>query len=154
MHGQNLSLSGRYRRRSTTATMISFGAPCCIDCGEESVSLCIEVEAVKDGSWDARGIDDVDVPLGCAEALCKVCLDVVLEDGKLVSCTEVRNSLFGTREVDQNNVGVSEFFAVVVDDFLQLRSLRMTMRSGGLREVDNENGSQKLITIAFGAMGC
>ena len=111
-------MSGRYRRRSTTATIVSFGAPCCMNCGEESVSLCIEVEAVKDGSWDARGVDDVDIPLGCAKALGQVCLDIVLENRQLVSCTEIRNSLFGAREVDQDNVGVSQFFAVVVDDFL------------------------------------
>ena len=125
-----------------------------MNCGEESVSLSVEVEAVKDGSRDARGIDDIDVPLRCAKALGKAGLDIILENRQLVPCAEIRNSLLGARKIDQDDVGVSEFFTVFIDDFLQLRSLRMTVWSGGLREVDNKDGPQKFVAVAFGVVGC
>jgi hypothetical protein len=43
---------------------------------------------------------------------------------------------------------------VVVYEFLKLRNLRMTMRSGGLSEVDDEYGTQKLVLAAVLTVGC
>ena len=130
--------------------MISFAHLRCGDGCQEPLPFFVQIETVKNGGRNARLIDDVDVPLGCTKTLGKVCLDIVLQDGQLVFSAQVRDAFFGTRQVDQDNLRPTQFGAVVIDDVLELRSLRMTVWSGGLREVDNENRAQEFISRAFG----
>jgi len=138
---------GRSRLGSPFAC--SFSTSRIFDGGQQTVLLSVEVEAVKNGAGRSAGIDDVDVPLRCTVALQCLGSDIVLQDGHLVFCAQIGNSIFGPGHVDHNPLGVTQFFTVVVDDGLQLRSLRMTMRSGRLRKVDHQHIAQELIARPF-----
>lgn len=71
--------------------------------------------------------------------------DIVLKDGQLVGCTEVRNAIFGARQVHQDDLCPAQFCGVIIDDVLKLRSLRMTVWSGGLREVDHQDRTEEFV---------
>ena len=78
----------------------------------------LEVVSENGRRFKSRRIDDVDVPLRCAKALCKVGFYVILQNGQLVFRTQVRNSLLCTCEVHQDNLGVPKRLTVLIDDFL------------------------------------
>ena len=75
--------------------------------------------------------------------------DIILQDGQLIGCTEIRNTLICARQVDQDKLCITDVCAVIVDDFLELRSLRMTVRSGGLCEVHHQNRAQEFISVSL-----
>ena len=131
----------------------SFALPGRSDGGQQAFSLGIQIEAVEDGFGVSSSIHDVDVPLGSAETLCEMCIDIILKNWQLILCTQIRNALFSARQIDEDNFCIPQFCAVFIYDFLKLRSLRMTMRSGGLREIDDEHGTQEFIPRALCSKG-
>ena len=76
---------------------------------------------------------------------------IVLKNRQLIFCTQVGDSLLCACQVDQDDVCASQIGTVLIHDFLELRSLRMAVRSGGRGEVDDHHLAEVVCTADGGA---
>jgi hypothetical protein len=102
---------------------------------------------------NARAINHVNIPFGSTKTFSDTFGVCVLENGQTRARCEIGKAVLESREVDDHDLCTAQRGGVVVDEILELRNLRMTMRSGGLREVHDKHGPKELISTAILTVG-
>ncbi len=100
----------------------------------------------------AGAVHEVQVPLRRPVAGGDAIAGRVLQDRERGLGDEVGQAVLEARQVDDDYTDVPPGTAVLFDDLLELRNLRMTVRSGGLGPVDQQHLTEKLVSAHSSAI--